>query len=409
MKVYIIILFLLITHNCFAQELSRSVKTSRGLVAFEKDDVSNTTRILLDNKLLWIMDHYDGYDMSNYYKVNDEDVIIMYEPNGNTATYFSILVLYSDGDYKISQNFGNSHGNPNVKATANKIEIKFPAVKTNNINIKSEVVTYTNKSTLYNGKPLAYQYVGNYIKQSKNDSLITPFGDIRWDDNVIELVNKLTKIQGISNIKYSTNNVFNEDNNTISIEDVKTSQTFIDFINNNYSNNSDKKLYEVINKDGSIKYNSNNIKPKIVADHIYISGIPFELTIYLTYNPGIILRKDNNIISDDYSYIFPYTVTEVSLESAPNQNNSDINKIINIIVSKYNKFSCVSNTANKILLGECYDSKLSHIKYLFSESAASLEYHNESYIYLDTLEYISNVNALKKKEIEKIPDMGSGI
>jgi len=244
-------------------------------------------------------------------------------------------------------------------------------------------------------------------------NVIQPFGNIEWEDNVVEVVKKLQKRKDIKNINvkfqvgayYPDPIQIDKKDNAKKVLNEKI-PTVINFVQNKlwddeqffkykYSNGYKKTL--VVNYDGSSKRRGSN-KIKVISEPIYIHNIKFKVNVVFSFSMGYFKKYPNKImkIKNNNEYIYlPYFLEKVILKSSSSSiPQKSENKIYDTLATKYNSYIVDKDKSHLFIL--CKDENDNSEIRLTRYSNLNIKYKN--LFIFDNLEKLYEEHKMKMNE-----------
>lgn len=244
--------------------------------------------------------------------------------------------------------------------------------------------------------------------------IIEPFGGIKWDDNLLQIIGKLSAIKGMQNISLHLSNASTDVRNVSTREDLE--KTFSDLMLK-YNPRIFKDLKPMAEnysgKDGASRKHL-LLTPKITASPIVISGVAFELTVKFINTPGLeIVNAVAVPLEKRGGYSFPLVIREVSLASSSATLASSSKNIIKMIETKYRKYDPEENRLtvdqDTSMRGSVSDKNDNTLQIGISPRDAQLTYSSEKYQSQLVDAYQNHLAKAERKANAGKADMGSGL
>lgn len=246
--------------------------------------------------------------------------------------------------------------------------------------------------------------------------IFEPFGGIKWEDGLFQIVNKLKAFKGIESITLSLSG------SDISLKNINNKNDLV------------KKLSELLDKyspgyykAGSIimaeSYTGANGKtrkrvlspPVLVASPIIIAGVPFSLKVNFEYAPGLEVSNFDVVpIETRAGYAFPLVITKTTLSSFSKTLADSGKNVIQVVESKYRKYDPENNflradDGSKSLQGGLYDKDRRGIWVSINPVNATISYSSVVYSKQLAETYRKFLAERESKNNAGKADMGAGI
>lgn len=182
------------------------------------------------------------------------------------------------------------------------------------------------------------------VQAAHTQELIAPFGSLEWSDTITEALIKIQNMQGLEKVEISYSN------ESVDAKDTKGR----DSVNAKLSQLLKIKRPRFYEPDGvnrvsnwTEKYTAKSGAEKrfipstisIKASPINISGVPFNLEVNFTMQPGIdIVKPDQALYDNKINVSFPCAIEEVILMSKASSLADKFTDINTLILNKYKKF-----------------------------------------------------------------------
>ena len=270
-------------------------------------------------------------------------------------------------------------------------------------------------------KEITFALDGNRGSVSKRrENIINPFGDIRWNDDIIEVIKKINKKDNDTNselivqIGYSSK-PFNISNIT-TLHDIKRELSKI--------------ITQLENEETFSEYNDGNTKSlvlvpaigmniEIKSTPIIISGEPFSLIISFKSSLGYMEKHKNSLVSIDGnkgSYYLPFYIKEVKLKAHEYRYKIPVdirNKIKEMIYSKYKDmlFEGCKTDRGEVLCKDQFEDKLGKTKLLIVDRGNYFTINYENHFTENELDEIhkNHLRMLRKKKHENHQDVSGDL
>lgn len=177
------------------------------------------------------------------------------------------------------------------------------------------------------------------------EDIIEPFGGIKWEDSLLQLINKLNAIKGIEKIQLHLNDA------DISVKGLsgqkelekKLSELLAKYNPRIFKESSAALVNHYTGKDGAkLKYLL--LVPKISVSPIVIAGVPFNVSVSFNAVSGLdVVSPEAVPIEKRGGYAFPLVISEIELKSSAAGVAANCREIIRLIEAKYRKFDPDSN------------------------------------------------------------------
>lgn len=249
-----------------------------------------------------------------------------------------------------------------------------------------------------------------------SQEIFEPFGGIKWEDGLFQLVSKLKTFNGIEAITFSLSD------NDISLKNIKNKDELL------------KKLSELLDKyspgyykAGSIilaeSYTGANGKtrrrvlnpPVLIASPVMVAGVPFSLKVNFDYAPGLEVSNFEAVpIEKRGGYAFPLVITKITLDSFSETLVDSSKNVVQVVESKYRKYDpennvLIFNDVSKSLEGGLFDKVGRGIWVSINPSNATISYSSEVYNKQLAEVYRTFLAERERKTNAGKTDMGAGI
>jgi len=200
---------------------------------------------------------------------------------------------------------------------------------------------YQNYRNASSQQEVVNPYQNMYINSNNTDRyIINPFGSIRWDDSVLEVIEKLKRMQGIENVKIGGKYpiLYNQSPsavlNTYFINNTKVVHYNFNPLTGKEGKITLRPYKNLIDARGNKKkYFDTGVV--ITASPIIIEGTPFELSASFISNKGVVINKSKNVYQDSTGYIYPLILSNIELTSKSNALKTTHNLIYQICRNKF--------------------------------------------------------------------------
>lgn len=182
------------------------------------------------------------------------------------------------------------------------------------------------------------------VQAAHTQELIAPFGSLEWSDTITEALIKIQNMQGLEKVEISYSNESVDAKNTKGRDSVNAKLSQLLKIKR-------PRFYEPdgVNRvsNWTEKYTAKSGAEKrfipgtisIKASPINISGVPFNLEVNFTMQPGIdIVKPDQALYDNKINVSFPCAIEEVILMSEASSLADKFTDINTLILNKYKKF-----------------------------------------------------------------------
>lgn len=255
------------------------------------------------------------------------------------------------------------------------------------------------------------------------ENLITPFGNLAWNDGFFEAVIKVNEMQGTEKIELVA------DGERESLRGIKK-----DDLNKIFSGLLEKKFGYVLNKkndpragmifetykdkNGADQKYTERINLSIEAYPILIADVPFKIILKFSRAEGLsVQHPDKVIIEKKWNTAFPLVLTNVTLVSNSPSIADNYKKIDAIVEKKYRKYDPNKDrmfVSGDYLQGCVYDNEIpleasSSFCIKSDSSEYSLSYSSESYQKKLSEIYRQHLANLESNKTKGKKDMGSGL
>jgi uncharacterized protein (UPF0212 family) len=176
-----------------------------------------------------------------------------------------------------------------------------------------------------------------------NDCIV-PFGGILWSDAPLQVLEKMRKIAGVTNVYIDPDNNSGNKINLLGIQDSKS--LFIALTN---ALGSSANLTTYLNAEGAERKcpdSSSQVEPTFVAGPIAIAEMSFTLEVRFAVSPGLALKFPQNVLTDsEGGFDLPLVVDSVGLSFVCAHNDPRFNsaqakliQLLDILAKKYSQF-----------------------------------------------------------------------
>lgn len=299
-----------------------------------------------------------------------------------------------------------------------------------NYNVQYPNTQYQNQQ--YQATPVnPYQNV-NVDNSYNQNFVINPFGSLQWDDGVIDVINKLNAMSGVTEIYfiYDGGRNFTQSVNLKNVPKEKLAGTINSYLlkataaETIYKKQNNGTIKVIPTKIDSDKFVDTTGKTKqyyhfqahIKAKTVFIENTPFEINIGFSANKGMIVSKPSNVIKDSTGYFYPLYMTSVSLGSTSPLINNTWRQIEQICK---NKFSAIADTQSEASMvedpqsnkseWEVKDKKGNYFTFGFDgDCGLSYELSGSYSDYLDNL-YNQHLINIETQKYKSVPNSNSQI
>ena len=182
------------------------------------------------------------------------------------------------------------------------------------------------------------------IASEATQEIIEPFGGIKWDDNLVQLIVKLSAIKGIQHVRLSLNDAEADVRKVSKRGDLEKTLSDLMLKYNPRIFKDLKPTAENYSGENGAKRKYMRLTPKITASPIIISGVAFELKATFEIAPGLeVVNAEAVPIEKRGGHSFPLVISEVSLVSSSASLANSYQNIISMIETKYRKFDPETN------------------------------------------------------------------
>lgn len=248
----------------------------------------------------------------------------------------------------------------------------------------------------------------------KPQESIEPFGGIRWEDSLLQLIGKLRSIKGIQHIRLHFSDASVDVSKVAKREEmaVKFTELLLKYNPRLFADL--QSITEAYVGPNGEKRKYMHLTPKVTAGPIVIAGVPFKLKISLSYEPGLeIVRTDARLIEKRGWYSFPLVISNISLDSTAASLSDKYNDIIQLVEDKYRKYDPESlflfNQPGSGLDGKVFDTDGRILSVNITSHQASLYYVSDIYQVALREIYRKHLAKIEHKANAGKPDMGTGL
>jgi len=189
--------------------------------------------------------------------------------------------------------------------------------------------------------PAQNPYVQN-VQSYDGNFVIKPFGAFTYYDGLMDVINKLRAMQGITEIYLAYDGYPHP--KTVNLKNIPSEK--LSSVINAYllkeTANIDSQTF--IDKEGKTRYYNYGLA-KIEAKTVMIENTPFDITIRLLVNDVMSVHAPNKVFKDTKGRFYPLYITEISLHSNSYLTNSNWQKI-NLACK--NKFATLLNNVSEV-------------------------------------------------------------
>lgn len=184
--------------------------------------------------------------------------------------------------------------------------------------------------------------------ENATNDYITPFGGIAWSDTPLQVLEKMRKIEGVTNIYILVNESNSHEINLLGVHDPKS---LVTALRDARGLSVDVATYiDPTGRQRKYPDPTSWLEPAFVASPITIAGMSFNLQVQFAVSAGLALKSPQNVLTDSESgYDLPLVVDTVGLSAAyraPYPHNDPgisslppkFKKLCDILVAKYSRF-----------------------------------------------------------------------
>lgn len=213
---------------------------------------------------------------------------------------------------------------------------------------------------------------------------IEPFGGIKWNDSLLQLIVKLSAITGIQHVRLHLGGVESDVRTVAKREDLEKILSDLMLKYNPRIFKDLKPMTENYTGKSGTKRKYMHLTPKITASPIIISSVAFELTATFDNAPGLeVVNVDAVPVEKRGGHSFPLVVSEITLASKAPGLKDRFQKITEIIETKYRKFDPEADRLfakpDSGIEGTVADKDGNMLSVSMSPNEASLIYTGEKY------------------------------
>lgn len=177
------------------------------------------------------------------------------------------------------------------------------------------------------------------IAPEANQEIIEPFGGIKWNDSLVQLIVKLSAIKGIQHVRLHLNDAEADVRKVTKRGDLEKALSDLMLKYNPRIFKDLKPMTENYTGENGAKRKHMHLTPTITASPIIISGVAFELKATFENAPGLeVVNAEAVPIEKRGGHSFPVVISEVSLASSSASLTNSYQNIISMLESKYRKF-----------------------------------------------------------------------
>lgn len=222
------------------------------------------------------------------------------------------------------------------------------------------------------------------VPSEGTQELIEPFGGIKWNDSLMQLIGKLSAIKGVNHIVLHLSNENVDVRNVAKKAELEKRLSGLMLKYNSRIFKDLQPMTEQYTGKSGAKRKYILLTPQITASPIVIDGVAFDLKVKFAYAPGLeVVSPDAVLIEKTGGHAFPLVISEVSLTSSAAGLASRYQNIANLIETKYRKFD--PEAARLVLKpdsgisGSVYDDDGNALNVRISSREASFIYVSEKY------------------------------
>ncbi len=284
----------------------------------------------------------------------------------------------------------------------------------------------------YQASPVnPYQNV-NVDNSSNQNFVINPFGTLQWDDGILDVINKLKAMSGVTEIyfSYDGGRNFSQSVNLKNVPKEKLAGAINSYL---LKQTAAETIYKK-QKDGTIKVIPTKVRSEdfidatgkarhyfdsqahIKAKTVFIENTPFEISISFFANKGMVAYKPSNVVKDSTGYFYPLYMKSVNLNSTSALVNNTWRQIEQVCK---NKFSALADTQSEASMvedpqsntseWEVTDKKDNSFSFGFDGDCGLSYSRSRNYSdYLDNL-YNQHLIKIESQKYKSVPNSNSQI
>ena len=309
---------------------------------------------------------------------------------------------YDYAQQKINNAQQTQNQNNYYQPTQYQTNTQYPTQQVNpyqNVNADTSTNQYS--------APAQNPYVEN-MPSYNGDFVIKPFGTFTYYDGLMDVINKLRAMQGVTEIYLDYYGLLScTEIKTVNLK--KIPQEKLSSVINAYliKQTADMKNYPFVGKDGTKHYSYGGLAT-VEAKTVMIENTPFDLSIRFLVNDGMTIQAPSKVFRDTRGRYYPLFIKEIYLKSYSPLTKDNWQKINQAHRSKF------ASILNNLSETDSYEVKEQnwriHHKYsnIFSfsydeyNSKCELSYSSDNYQnYLDEFykEHLKKIDAQKYKSV----------